>query len=54
MMVSEKSWREKLEEVGGYKNGLLGIPAHSVREMIDEIERLTAEVARHEKWFKDH
>lgn len=42
--MSEKSWREKLTDVGGYDNELLGIPAGGVREMVDEIERLSAEV----------
>jgi len=42
--MMSKSWREMLEEVGGYENELVGIPAGPVREMIDEIERLSAKV----------
>lgn len=36
--MSKKSWREKLAEIGGYENAILGINAGAVREIIKELE----------------
>ena len=33
-----KSWREQLTEIGGYENELIGVPAGSVRKIIQELE----------------
>jgi hypothetical protein len=38
------NWRKQLEEIGGYDNELIGVPAGAVRKMIDEIESLRAVV----------
>lgn len=35
-----KSWRQQLEEVGGYENDLVGVPAGGVRKLIEEREEL--------------
>ena len=36
--MSKLSWREKLTEIGGYENDLLGVPAGAVRKIIAELE----------------
>jgi len=36
--VSEKTWRQKLEQVGGYENDMVGVNAGTVRMIIDELE----------------
>ena len=48
-----RGWRRKLQEVGGYENGLVGIPAEGVRKTIDDceqaadlLEHQAAEIAR--------
>ena len=40
-----KDWRKMLTDVGGYDNSLLGIPAMGVREIIEDIESLRAQLA---------
>ena len=35
-----KNWREILTQAGGYENEVLSISAGTVRQMVDEIERL--------------
>ena len=41
-----KDWRKMLNEIGGYENEFTAVAAGSVREMIDEIDRLRAELAQ--------
>lgn len=45
-MSDKKTWREKLEEIGGYENEMVSVSAGAVREMINEMEALE-EVALH-------
>ena len=42
--MSNKTWRQKLEEIGGYENEMIGVPAGGVRQMVDELEALQAEL----------
>lgn len=44
-MTEAINWRKQLADLGGYDNELLGVPAGSVRKIIDELERLRARVA---------
>jgi hypothetical protein len=50
--VMMKDWRRMLTEVGGYDNAMIGVPAGTVREMIEEIEALRADAARY-RWLRD-
>ncbi len=43
--MSKKSWREKLEEIGGYDNEFTSVPAGAVREIIEELESALTEGA---------
>lgn len=45
-MSNKKTWREKLEEIGGYENEMVSVPAGAVREMIDEMEALEADLKK--------
>ena len=47
-----KNYRKMLEEVGGYENELIGVPAATVRDMIDEIENLMAATHKPPKQVK--
>lgn len=38
LIVRLRSWRAKLEAVGGYDNGMIGVPADGVRAIIDDAE----------------
>jgi len=40
-----KNWREMLEEIGGYENEFVAVPAGPVREIIDELESALTEHA---------
>jgi hypothetical protein len=39
-----KNWRKMLTDIGGYTNELTSVPASSVREMIDDIDGLKAQL----------
>ncbi len=45
-MSEMKDWRRMLTEIGGYENGMIGVPASAVREMIEDIDCQQAEIAR--------
>lgn len=40
--IGQKNWRQMLEQVGGYENECVYVPARAVREIIDELEALRA------------
>lgn len=44
--MSEKTYRQMLEEVGGYENSMVSIPSGSVRPIIDDLESLESRNAR--------
>lgn len=42
--MSNKSWRKQLEEIGGYDNELMSVPAGVVRKIIRELENACDEI----------
>lgn len=41
-----KTWRQKLEEVGGWENEMVSVPAGAVRKIIEDLEAHERELER--------
>lgn len=47
-----KTWRQQLEEIGGYENELVPIAAGAVRKIIDELEAAQKDAERY-RWLRE-
>lgn len=53
-MTEPINWRKQLAEIGGYDNELVGVPAGTVRKMVDEIDELRAALAQKDEAITYH